>query len=123
MKKIGNGQSIPLELAKLVECTCRLLESQRKVPLSPGLSEGNETLLCAGAAFVKEAALSQCSNAFAERFAQEVVGRDSSYILDVAVSIGLNEKVVKRVVLTNDALSPATRLAGMLTCLEGLAHC
>ena len=108
------------ELTEIVGATRRQLESQSLVPDSPGKVEGNETLLCAGAAFVKEAALGRRSSEFAEKFAQEVVAQESSYILDVAASIGLNDELVERIILTNDALPPAKRLAGTLACLDGV---
>ena len=108
-------------LDEIIESTLQKLEAQSVVPMSPGVIAGDSVLLCAGAAFVKEAAADMYSGEFSEAFAREAVSRgDSDYIRSVGATIGLDEEMVQGIVMKNDALPSGERLSGTLNYLKSL---
>ncbi len=107
-----------LDLGVLVERTCLQLRAQKEVPLSPGRHDEHKTMLCAGAALVKEAMSMLRSEADAVQFEREVVTRDSDYIREVGSELGLDLAVVDGAIIMNDNLCPSTRLFGTLEYLS-----
>ena len=104
----------------LVANTCRELESQEVVPLSPGRMDQGTTTLCAGAALVKQATAMARSQRAAVEFAKTVVTQDSHYIWDQGAELGLDATLLERVVIHNNALKPEARLAGVTAFLSDI---
>ena len=103
---------MPSDPAALINRTCQHLVEQRTIPISPGRVDGEATLLCAGAALVREAVMMFRSEEDASAFEREVVANDSGYIREVGAKLGLASEMVDSVIITNDSLTPETRLAG-----------
>ena len=99
-------------LSSAVSRALRALEAQRNIPLSPGQMDGDSVLLCAGAAFVKEAVALLRAPEYAEKFTRDVVWRDSEFISRIGCTIGLDERMVNEIVIVNDKLPGHDRLAG-----------
>lgn len=110
------------DLEELIKRTCQRLRSQGKVPLSPGLSSNGEILLCGAAALVTEAVAMTNSREAAGIFSLEAVQRDSEFIVRTGENVGLQSGMVRGVLVSNDKLGAAERLAGVLTHLDGLAR-
>lgn len=103
------------ERTRLLRNACGRLRTQRFVPISPGMVDGGEILLCAGAALVREAVAMRRSEREGEEFAYEVVDRESSYIWKVGERMGLDPEMVSDVIVTNDCLPARQRLAGVFS--------
>lgn len=105
----------------LVERACLRLRAQKNVPLSPGRTDKGKTMLCAGAALVREAMSMLRSDAAATQFEREVVERDGDYIREVGVELGLDPAVVDGAIIFNDSLAPCMRTAGTVEYLSKAA--
>ena len=110
------------DLKELLNRTRGRLRDQETVPLSPGLSSNGEVLLCGAAALVTEAVAMTNSREAAVRFALEAVQRDSEYIVGSGEKIGLQAGMVRGVLVSNDKLGEAERLAGVLKHFDGLSR-
>lgn len=110
-----------LDSGALLDRTCRDLTAQGVVPLSPGQVEHGTTLLCAGAALVKQATLMLRSPEAASLFEREVVRQGASYIREVGTTLGLDATTVNSVVIVNDKLPLDQRLLGTIAHLKCVA--
>ena len=79
-------------------------------------------MLCGAAALVTEAIAMTNSREAAVIFALKAVQRDSEYVVRTAEEVGLQAGMVRGVLVSNDKLGEAERLAGVLKHFDGLSQ-
>ena len=105
---------------KLINLSKERLESQTRIPLSPGCVEEDEPLLCLGAALVASyIELVDCRDN-ANVFARQIVDRSSDDIVRFASRVGFSTSLCQSAIVANDKLGDQERRLGTFTFLDQL---